>query len=85
MLSYYVFGGPVIFCPKFFTLGTLLPVYPFIGRVVPRLLALNERVVLSGEWEQGFFSLTAVGAYNVGSICLHFDNVSIHKLLNSFN
>jgi len=26
-----------------------------------------------GEWPEGFFSLTAVGAYNVGSISLNFD------------
>jgi phosphatidylserine decarboxylase len=56
--------------------GTLLPVAPVVGKVVPQLLALNERVVLTGEWEHGFFSMTAVGAYNVGSIRMHFDNVS---------
>jgi len=30
--------------------------------------------VLMGEWERGFFSLTAVGAYNVGSITINFDD-----------
>ena len=29
---------------------------------------MNERVVLSGNWQEGFFSLGMVGAYNVGSI-----------------
>lgn len=54
--------------------GTLFPVnYPFL-KMIPSLFALNERVVLMGGWEQGFFSLTAVGAYNVGSIELKFDN-----------
>lgn len=55
--------------------GTLLPVAPLVGKVIPQLLAMNERVVLSGEYEHGFFSMTAVGAYNVGSIAIHFDQV----------
>jgi phosphatidylserine decarboxylase len=53
--------------------GTLFPVnYPFL-KMIPSLFALNERVVLMGQWPEGFFSLTAVGAYNVGSISLNFD------------
>jgi len=64
--------------------GTLLPVAPMVGKVVPQLLALNERVVLTGEWEQGFFSLTAVGAYNVGSIRMHFDNVRTNNIKRDF-
>lgn len=31
--------------------------------MIPSLFALNERVVLMGGWPEGFFSLTAVGAY----------------------
>jgi phosphatidylserine decarboxylase len=50
-------------------------VAPLVGKVIPQLLAMNERVVLSGEHEHGFYSLTAVGAYNVGSIAVHFDKV----------
>jgi len=54
--------------------GTLFPVsYPFL-KMIPSLFALNERVVLMGGWPEGFFSLTAVGAYNVGSIGLKFDS-----------
>jgi len=55
--------------------GTLFPVnYPFL-KMIPSLFALNERVVLMGDWGEGFFSLTAVGAYNVGSIELKFDSM----------
>jgi phosphatidylserine decarboxylase len=64
--------------------GTLLPVAPVVGKVVPQLLALNERVVLTGEWEHGFFSMTAVGAYNVGSIRMHFDNVRTNNIKRDF-
>jgi len=64
--------------------GTLLPVAPVVGKIVPQLLALNERVVLTGEWENGFFSLTAVGAYNVGSIRMHFDNVRTNNIKRDY-
>eukprot|EP01098_Paradermamoeba_levis_P008485 TRINITY_DN3516_c0_g5_i1.p1 TRINITY_DN3516_c0_g5~~TRINITY_DN3516_c0_g5_i1.p1 ORF type:complete len:386 (+),score=89.33 TRINITY_DN3516_c0_g5_i1:158-1315(+) len=59
--------------------GTLFPVAPGFSKMIPNLLALNERVVLEGSTkEEGenhgrFFSLSAVGAYNVGSMSFHFD------------
>lgn len=53
--------------------GTLFPISPIVARLIPNLFALNERAVMSGEWKHGFYSLTAVGAYNVGSIRLNFD------------
>jgi phosphatidylserine decarboxylase precursor len=53
--------------------GTLFPISPVVARLIPNLFALNERVVVSGAWPAGFFSFTAVGAYNVGSIALNFD------------
>ena len=40
---------------------------------LPGLFHLNERVAWIGEWEHGFFSMTAVGATNVGSIHADFE------------
>lgn len=55
--------------------GELLTVAPWAARTMPGLFALNERVVLYGQWRHGFFSVTAVGAYNVGSINLAVEEV----------
>lgn len=59
--------------------GELLTVAPWAARTMPGLFALNERAVLSGYWEHGFFSYTAVGAYNVGSIRLTVDKVESQR------
>ncbi|MED6272168.1 hypothetical protein CHARACLAT_027425 [Characodon lateralis] len=56
--------------------GSLMSVNPGVARWVKELFCLNERVVLRGQWQHGFFSLTAVGATNVGSIRVYFDQVS---------
>ncbi|XP_070845772.1 phosphatidylserine decarboxylase proenzyme, mitochondrial isoform X2 [Chaetodon trifascialis] len=53
--------------------GSLMSVNPGVARVVKELFCLNERVALTGQWQYGFFSLTAVGATNVGSIRVYFD------------
>ncbi|GBG24676.1 Phosphatidylserine decarboxylase proenzyme, mitochondrial [Hondaea fermentalgiana] len=53
--------------------GRLLPVRPWAARRVEDLYCRNERVVLNGTWEGGFFSFGAVGALNVGSIDICFD------------
>ncbi|XP_054852291.1 phosphatidylserine decarboxylase proenzyme, mitochondrial isoform X2 [Eublepharis macularius] len=53
--------------------GSLMSVNPGVARWIKELFCHNERVVLSGCWKHGFFSLTAVGAQNVGSIRIYFD------------
>ncbi|XP_025024989.1 phosphatidylserine decarboxylase proenzyme, mitochondrial isoform X1 [Python bivittatus] len=53
--------------------GALMSVNPGVARWIKELFCHNERVVLSGYWKHGFFSLTAVGAQNVGSIRIYFD------------
>ncbi len=58
-----------------FIIGSLMSVNPGVARWIKELFCHNERVVLSGEWPHGFFSLTAVGATNVGSIRIYFDKV----------
>jgi len=53
--------------------GELLSVNPKIARWIPDLFTLNERAVYVGRWKYGFFSLTAIGATNVGSIHVYCD------------
>uniref|UniRef100_A0A1B6LU49 Phosphatidylserine decarboxylase proenzyme, mitochondrial n=1 Tax=Graphocephala atropunctata TaxID=36148 RepID=A0A1B6LU49_9HEMI len=73
--DYHRFHSPTHWQVKFrrHFQGELLSVNPLIAGWVPELFNLNERVVYVGEWEHGFFSMTAVGATNVGSIRVHSD------------
>lgn len=66
-----------VHAPTFFAMkqrihfpGKLLPVKNYYAENVKGLFTINERVVLNGEWKEGFFALGMVGAYNVGSISL---------------
>lgn len=54
-------------------IGELYSVAPYFQRTLSNLFVLNERVALLGKWKYGFFSMTPVGATNVGSIRIHFD------------
>lgn len=56
--------------------GRLLSVRPSLMKRMPEVLHINERVSYTGSWPHGFFSMTAVGATNVGSIKVNFDEVS---------
>ncbi|KAK9383787.1 phosphatidylserine decarboxylase-domain-containing protein, partial [Kockiozyma suomiensis] len=53
--------------------GELYSVAPYFQHRLSGLFVLNERVALLGRWRHGFFSMTPVGATNVGSIKVHFD------------
>ena len=54
--------------------GELLSVAPPVLRNIQGLFQLNERVVLEGRWRFGYFSLTAVGATNVGGININWES-----------
>ncbi|TGZ83184.1 phosphatidylserine decarboxylase [Ascodesmis nigricans] len=53
--------------------GELYSVSPYLQNRLPGLFTLNERVVLLGRWRHGMYSMTLVGATNVGSIKINFD------------
>ena len=53
--------------------GYLEPVMPSYLMKHKDVLKENERVNVLGEWAHGFFTISFVGALNVGSIKLHFD------------
>lgn len=58
-----------------FDAGELFSVKPSVTKWLKGLLNMNERVVYFGRWLHGFFSMTAVGATNVGSIGVYIDKV----------
>ena len=61
--------------------GELFSVNPSVARWLQGLFSLNERVVYYGNWNHGFFSMTPVGATNVGSIRVYFDQVCFRIFL----
>jgi phosphatidylserine decarboxylase len=63
------------------TTGDLLSVSPSLVTLCPWILSVNERVALIGTHgsEGNFFSMTAVGAYNVGSIRLTLADIDANR------
>ncbi|EFP91706.2 phosphatidylserine decarboxylase [Puccinia graminis f. sp. tritici CRL 75-36-700-3] len=55
------------------TIGELFSVSPWMGGELADLFVLNKRVALLGQWRHGFFSMTPVGAKNVGSILINLN------------
>ncbi|TFK18368.1 phosphatidylserine decarboxylase 1, partial [Coprinopsis marcescibilis] len=53
--------------------GELFSVSPWMAKRLENLFVLNERVALLGRWKYGFFGMVPVGATNVGSIKVNFD------------
>lgn len=80
--DYHKFHSPVDFTITSRThfSGDLYPVNKvFMGKKTG-LLAVNERVVMKGSYDQGFMSLTAVGAFNVGSVFLEHEDLQTNKV-----
>jgi len=48
--------------------GEVLSVAPWMMKAIPKLLCLNERMVLAGKWRYGTMVMVPVGATNVRSI-----------------
>ena len=48
-----------------------------MAKRVENLFVLNERVAMLGRWRHGFFGMVPVGATNVGSIKINFDQVRV--------
>ena len=74
--DYHRFHSPTdwtIFYRRHFP-GELFSVNPSVARWLQGLFNLNERVVYYGQWKHGFFSMSPVGATNVGSIRVFMDH-----------
>ncbi|XP_031501496.1 phosphatidylserine decarboxylase proenzyme 1, mitochondrial isoform X1 [Nymphaea colorata] len=53
--------------------GNLFPLNERATRTIRNLHVENERVVLEGQWLEGFMALVAIGATNVGSVKLFIE------------
>ncbi|GAV28641.1 hypothetical protein PMKS-002115 [Pichia membranifaciens] len=73
--DYHRFHSPVTWVTTLrrHFVGELYSVAPYFQKAFNNLFILNERVALLGYWKYGFFSMTPVGATNVGSIKINFD------------
>lgn len=73
--DYHRFHSPTLFSTNYrrHIPGNLHPVMPSYVKKHPHVFKENERVVLFGEWIKGFFTISFIGATNVGSISILFD------------
>ncbi|XP_042054618.1 phosphatidylserine decarboxylase proenzyme 1, mitochondrial-like isoform X1 [Salvia splendens] len=53
--------------------GHLFPMNERATRTIRNLYVENERVVLEGQWKQGYMAMAAIGATNIGSIELFIE------------
>ncbi|KAK4434917.1 Phosphatidylserine decarboxylase proenzyme 1, mitochondrial [Sesamum alatum] len=53
--------------------GHLFPMNDRATRTIRNLYVENERVVLEGQWQEGYMAMAAVGATNIGSIELFIE------------
>jgi len=74
--DYHRYHSPAAFTASYrrHIAGYLEPVDPRYLTNHREVLKQNERVNVLGDWDHGFFALSFVGATNVGSIKLHFDD-----------
>jgi phosphatidylserine decarboxylase len=78
--DYHGFHAPsnVEFTERRHFCGLLLPVAPWMLRACPSLFEANERVVLLGNYDKNKRMVyAAVGATNVGSIVMKFDDTLV--------
>lgn len=54
--------------------GKLWPVNQWSVNTIPELFAVNERIIMTLETQEGFCALAMVGATNVGKMTLAFDS-----------
>ena len=75
--DYHRYHSPAAFTASYrrHIAGYLEPVDPRYLTGHKQVLKQNERVNIMGDWKHGFFAISFVGATNVGSIHLHFDDV----------
>ena len=73
--DYHRFHSPANFTASYrrHIAGYLEPVDPRYASSHRDVYKSNERVNVLGDWVHGFLAISFVGAFNVGSIKLHFD------------
>ena len=73
--DYHRYHSPAVFTAHYrrHIAGYLEPVKPSYIKTHKDVLKNNERVNILGEWVSGFFAISFIGALNVGSIKINFD------------